>query len=69
MSAEPRFSWTQPCCAPCWDERNPDRPAVTLNGPYAVWEECVYCGDTTNSGIYVREDPATAFHPTLVRDA
>lgn len=31
-------------------------------------ETCVYCGKPTTAGIYVREDPATAAHPTLEKD-
>lgn len=62
-----RFSWTQPCCLSCWEDRNPGRRAVTLVEPTA--ETCVYCGSGTGSGIYVRVDPNSdqAGYPTLVK--
>lgn len=60
---ERRYSWTQPCCVDCWNERNPDRQAVVLR--QAETEQCVYCGRWAQSGIYVRIDPADASYPTL----
>jgi hypothetical protein len=63
-----RYSWTQPCCMSCWDERNPNRPAIQMRAPTRVLETCVYCGSDTNDGIYVRLDPSTAPHPTLTKD-
>jgi hypothetical protein len=30
-------------------------------------EVCVYCGNGTRSGIYVRIDPSTAPHPSLTK--
>jgi hypothetical protein len=61
-----RLSWTQPSCADCWRERNPDREPMTLIKTET--ETCVYCGASTTSGIYVRVDPALAPHPTLTKD-
>lgn len=57
-----RFGWTQPCCDECWVDRNPDRdPVRTLDAQ----EMCVYCGEETNSGIYIRIDPTVAKFPSL----
>jgi hypothetical protein len=56
------MSWTQPCCDPCWVEMNPDgRRAVRIKG--AEEEQCAWCGGTTDSGIYVREDPKAVPYP------
>jgi len=63
-----RYGWTQPCCAGCWNERNPDRQATTLVDEYRDVETCVHCGEPTKSGIYVRVDPAEAAHPSLVKE-
>lgn len=65
--SEPRYSWTQPICVTCWDERNPDRPAVALRPGFAETETCVHCGAPHDSGIYVRVDPSTAAHPTRTK--
>lgn len=64
--SEPRYSWTQPCCEPCWEQRNPGRAPTRLREPKD--ENCVFCGLSTESGIYVRIDPAAAPHPTLLKD-
>jgi hypothetical protein len=61
--SEKRYGWTQPCCDSCWTDRNPDREAVRLKEPKK--ETCVYCGQETESGVYVRIDPAKAPHPSL----
>lgn len=61
-----RFSWTQPCCAACWRERNPGRKPVALKD--AERETCVHCGLSAQSGIFVRIDPAEAVHPTRTKD-
>ena len=63
-----RFSWTQPCCVDCWNERNPGRRAHTLNGEHGFQEVCVYCGSPTRSGIYVRVDPKEVPHPTHLKE-
>lgn len=64
-TAAPRYSWTQPCCNICWVTNNPGREPMTLQE--AEREECVYCGEQTYSGIYVRIDPKTAPHPTTLK--
>lgn len=61
-----RYSWTQPCCDDCWDERNPDRPSLRLR--IRESEQCVYCGLFSQSGIYVRIDPEDAPFPSLKKD-
>jgi hypothetical protein len=55
------MSWTQAMCVGCWEERHPDRPAG--RGEQGPDERCSYCGESTRSGIYVREDPATVAYP------
>jgi hypothetical protein len=47
----------------CFVDRNPGREPVRLREPER--EVCVFCGQTTEDGIYVRVDPSTAEHPTL----
>lgn len=61
----PCYSWTQPICHDCWDERHPE--ALSGRGDPGETETCVHCGRSTASGIYVRVDPATADHPTLLK--
>jgi hypothetical protein len=69
MSTERSFmySWTQPCCAFCWDKLNPGKSPVTLRNP--VTERCVHCGEDTVSGIYIRIDPAVANFPSHVKES
>lgn len=46
---------THPMCQRCWRRLNDDRrPAAWLD---AQRERCCWCGDPTDDGIYVREDP------------
>lgn len=61
-----KFSWTQPICANCWNEHNPDRPVGELL-PNGMEEKCCHCGITTFSGIYIRIDPTTVGHPSLTK--
>lgn len=62
----PRYSWTQPICEGCYDDRYPGRRPSVLIEPEL--ETCVDCGLVTRSGIYLRIDPAEARHPTLKKD-
>lgn len=64
--SEPRFGWTQPCCESCFERHNPGRKPTRLIEPEG--EICVHCGAETQDGIYVRVDPKTAPHPTLIKD-
>lgn len=69
MTEDVKYSRTQPCCKDCWNERNPERQTLEPfvgNGPD---ETCVYCGKPTNSGIYIRIDPAAAPHPSLTDES
>jgi hypothetical protein len=58
------MSWTQASCEACWLERNPGRRPHLLKNP--DWEKCCYCGDQTQAGIYVREDPNKVPYPSGV---
>jgi hypothetical protein len=60
------FSWTQPCCESCWGEHHGGVP-VQFKSDMRMDETCVYCGEPTRSGIYIRVDPKTAPHPTLTK--
>ena len=58
------YRWTQPCCQHCWETWHPHEP-IHVQPPES--ETCVYCGQHTQDGIYIRVDPNTAPHPTLKR--
>lgn len=63
----PRYSWMQPICDDCCDEREPDRLPIALRD--APTERCVDCGRLTSIGVYIRVDPKAAKYPTtLVKD-
>lgn len=48
------MTWsTEPCCDWCWWEKNPGRAPFRVPDPNRP-ERCVYCGEWTTSGIYVR---------------
>jgi hypothetical protein len=53
-------AWNHAICADCWDARNPDHLAGREVG--GEIEHCCYCGRHTESGLYVRDDPATIEH-------
>lgn len=49
-------TWTHAMCDACWNaRRSPDYPPVRMVDPET--ETCCWCGQPTDSGIYVREDP------------
>ena len=52
------WSWNQPICNLCWQEKNPERNPYRLKTALTKEETCAYCGNKTRSGIYVRDDPA-----------
>lgn len=57
-----RLSWTQPICDPCWKEWYPfDGEPTRLLSPEK--EFCSFCGEETESGIYVRKDPLSVPFP------
>jgi hypothetical protein len=59
------YSWTQPCCITCWQDRNSLREPMRLRDPET--ELCVFCGRQTRDGIYVRVDPSSAAHPSRIK--
>lgn len=65
-SSSVRWSWTQPICGGCYEERYPGRLPTILRQPER--EECCDCGRGTTAGIYLRVDPATVAHPTRRKD-
>ena len=62
------YSWTQSICASCYDKRFPGRGAVALKPEYCESEQCCDCGEQTDAGIYMRQDPRTVNHPALETD-
>ena len=48
--------WTHTSCVPCWNARNPTRPAAEQPDNVPA-ERCCFCGTMTTSGLYVRHDP------------
>jgi hypothetical protein len=51
-------AWTHAICHDCWDAQHPYIPSRRSIAPGAA-ETCCYCGSSTRSGIYVRENPET----------
>lgn len=48
--------WTHAICKKCWKLHHPDRnPACILDDKLM---KCCYCGQMTDAGIYVRDEPA-----------
>lgn len=59
-------SWTQPVCDSCW-EGYVMKNTGEYKEPARVTpkkEECCFCRFETESGIFVRVDPAVCPHPT-----
>lgn len=56
----PDSRWTHPVCWPCWRARNGDDVPTRLRTPEP--ELCCWCGQQTDSGIYLRADPNTLDH-------
>jgi hypothetical protein len=52
--------WNHHCCDFCWIQREPDRDPVRMRPQFVEDEACCFCGQSTKSGIFVREDPAKA---------
>ena len=63
-----RYSWSQPTCIHCFEVHHHSRTPVRLIGDYRETEICVYCGERTFDGIYIRIDPAEAPHPTRIKE-
>lgn len=65
----PRFSFTQPVCPGCWNERHPEKLVDPSKLEYAgESERCCDCNTWTRCGIYIRVDPTTVPHPTLTKE-
>jgi hypothetical protein len=58
------YSFTQPICLDCWDDRYPNRVAHTLKEAVREDERCAVCGLDTRHGIYFRHDPRELDFPT-----
>lgn len=54
-------AWSHAICAPCWEERFPDLTPYVLAIPDL--ELCCFCGEDTEAGIYIRDDPQAVPHP------
>jgi hypothetical protein len=61
-----RYSWNAPICWQDWELRHPDRDPVRARYAHAV--TCAYCGEQTDSGIFVRADPRSVPFPPLEDD-
>jgi hypothetical protein len=48
-------AWTHPQCTVCWSAANPGRQPYRMLDPEP--ETCCWCGQPTQAGIYVRENP------------
>jgi len=61
MSApHPESRWTHPICGDCYSLAEPGRFPTRV--AEAEPEDCCFCGDPTESGIYYRADPMLV-HP------
>ena len=49
------MNWTHCICDSCWTKLNPGRKAVVM--VVASEETCCFCGENTESGLYIRADP------------
>lgn len=67
-----RLSWTQPCCDECWPRFRPLQGFQSLQEPFRIRdrrnEVCVFCGEFTDSGIYVRVDPLKYRYSSLMEE-
>ena len=61
------YDWTSPICEDRWwqDYGTDGRQPFRMNEEVRTVERCVFCGQETRSGIYVRVDPATVPFPKL----
>lgn len=51
--------WTHPCCETCFTDRTgrPPKHATRLRPDIRSEEECCFCGEWTDDGIYLRHEP------------
>lgn len=52
----PDHGWTHPMCDVCYFARYPEWKPIRMREPDMEW--CCWCNDLTDSGIYMRADPA-----------
>lgn len=64
--AELSYSWTQAVCTACWYLHDPARRPVAVKD--ANTENCVFCGNETQSGIFIRIDPRNAPIPSRLKE-
>lgn len=60
--------WTHPICDPDWTAQNGGRTPARLIEPYRETEKCCWCGEETDSGIYVWADPVDPPHHDAGRE-
>lgn len=53
--------WTHAVCEACWQYLHPNRRPVRVKDSGRA--RCCYCGRSTVSGIFVRDDPGLTPHP------
>jgi hypothetical protein len=61
------WSWTQPACESCFRREYPRTIPNPLVDEYREVEICVWCGEQTRSGLYVRVDPSRVSFPTRTK--
>jgi hypothetical protein len=54
-----------PICDGCYDSRYPGRPPVRIRVAMGDVEQCCDCGNFTESGIWIRDDPRCVQYPKL----
>jgi hypothetical protein len=58
------MGWTQAICNKCWVQRHPGLEPYRMATEHTDEEICAYCGTSTRSGIYTRDDPAKVPYPS-----
>jgi hypothetical protein len=51
--------WTHAVCDDCWKTEHPDQSPYRFTMTARFTEKCCYCGNSTDSGIYIRTPPDT----------
>lgn len=49
--------WRHSICDACWEKKNPSRVPHKLVTAVLEPENCCFCGEMHESGIYLREHP------------
>lgn len=63
MAEGVKLSWNQAVCDACWELHYRGGPAVRVKERDV--EQCCWCGQRTESGIYVRDDPMQVRYPRV----